>query len=40
LGLREFIDLDILVRPSDLGMSRELLFSQGYRSRFSGLGEK
>jgi len=40
LSLREFIDLDILVRPSDLGMSRELLFSQGYRSRFSGLGEK
>jgi hypothetical protein len=40
LGLREFIDLDILVRPSDLRISRELLFSQGYRSRFSGLGEK
>jgi putative nucleotidyltransferase-like protein len=40
LGLREFIDLDILVPPSDLGRSRELLFSQGYRSRFSGLGEK
>jgi hypothetical protein len=40
LSLREFIDLDILVRPSDLGMTRDLLFSQGYRSRFSGLGEK
>jgi hypothetical protein len=40
LSLREFIDLDILVRPSDLRMTRDLLFSQGYRSRFSGLGEK
>lgn len=40
LSLREFIDLDILVHPSDLGASRELLFSQGYRSRFSRLGEK
>jgi hypothetical protein len=40
LSLREFIDLDILVRPSDLGMTRDLLFSQGYRSRYSGLGEK
>jgi hypothetical protein len=40
LALREFIDLDILVRPSDLGLTRELLASQGYRSRFSCLGEK
>ena len=40
LSLREFIDLDILVRPSDLGVIRDFLFSQGYRSRYSGLGEK
>jgi hypothetical protein len=40
LSLREFIDLDILVRPSDLGVTRDLLFSQGYSSRYSGLGEK
>jgi hypothetical protein len=40
LSLREFVDLDILVRPSDLGMTRDFLFSQGYRSRYSGLGEK
>ena len=40
LSLREFVDLDILVRPSDLGTTRDFLFSQGYRSRYSGLGEK
>jgi len=40
LSLREFVDLDILVRPSDLGMTRDFLFSQGYKSQFSGLGEK
>ena len=40
LSLREFIDLDILVRPSDLGVTRDFLFSQGYTSRYSGLGEK
>jgi len=40
LSLREFVDLDILVRPSDLGVTRDFLFSQGYKSQFSGLGEK
>ena len=40
LSLREFVDLDILVRPSDLGVTRDFLFSQGYRSQYSGLGEK
>jgi hypothetical protein len=38
LSLRQFVDLDILVRPSDLGVTRELLKSEGYQSLFSGLG--
>ena len=38
LTLRQFVDLDILVRPSDLAVTRELLSSQGYTSLFSGLG--
>lgn len=30
-ALRQFIDLDILVRPRDLGPARELLLAAGYR---------
>jgi hypothetical protein len=40
LGPRQFIDLDILVRPSELGVTREVLASMGYRSPFAELGEK
>lgn len=40
LGLREFIDLDILVRPSDLGQCRETLAALGYQSEYSGLGDE
>jgi putative nucleotidyltransferase-like protein len=38
VSLRQFVDLDILVRPSDLAMTRELLSAQGYTSVFSDLG--
>ncbi len=37
LGLRQFIDLDILVRPSEFGSCRETLAGLGYRSEYSGL---
>jgi len=41
LGLRQFVDLDILVHPSDLGMTREVLASSGYNSSsFAELGEQ
>lgn len=41
LGLRQFIDLDILVHPSDLGMTREVLASLGYNaSSFAELDEQ
>ena len=39
-GLREFIDLDILVRPSDLGPCRATLAALGYRSEYSGLSDE
>ena len=31
LGLREFTDLDLLIRPGDLGASKRLLLAHGYR---------
>jgi hypothetical protein len=39
LGLRQFIDLDILVHPSDLGVTRDVLAATGYNaSSFAELG--
>jgi hypothetical protein len=35
IALRQFIDLDILVSRKDIGKARDLIFSKGYRLRYS-----
>lgn len=39
LGMREFVDLDILVRPSDMSRVRALLASMSYESQYRALDE-
>lgn len=39
MALREFCDLDILVRPEDFTQAKELLISQGYHDKFFGTTE-
>jgi putative nucleotidyltransferase-like protein len=34
LGLREFVDLDLLLRPGDVGRARSVLQARGYRPGF------
>lgn len=40
MALREFCDLDILVRPRDFSKAKELLVEQGYHDKFLGSKEQ
>ncbi|WP_254565628.1 nucleotidyltransferase family protein [Oscillatoria sp. HE19RPO] len=39
MGVREFCDLDILVRPADFSKAKELLMQQGYHDKYLGAKE-